>query len=74
MDLYSLEVVIHHLEYHPKQNKPFFEKKVFVQKKPVGNPSHISQKNFLLENISFCTPFDAVLPADSEYHLSFAPK
>ncbi len=72
MDLYSLEVVIYHLEYHLKRNKPFFEKKIFCPKKPLGDAATFFEKMFLLENILFCTPFDAVLRGDSEYHLGFS--
>ena len=50
----------------------FFEKKIFRENHLWGTSAAFFEKIVLLENIFYHTSSDAVLPADFEYHLSFA--
>ena len=55
-----------------EQNKLFFWKKIFRENHLWRTSAAFFEKIVLLENIFYHTSSDAVLPADFEYHLSFA--
>jgi len=67
-----LDVIIYHEGSHRLAKQTIFLKKIFRENHLWGTSAAFFEKIVLLENIFYHTSSDAVLPADFEYHLSFA--